>query len=98
MLRRRLLRLQQEANSTVDEKRRLELGNQLVIDTLTLVESLIVDPQDAQFLEESMLVGKVGHEEVMAVLAKKPEDDKPAKKTARKTPAKAVANHGRTKR
>lgn len=100
ILRRRLLRLQEKASQTTDEQERLELSNQLVIDTLNVVESLIVSPQDAEFLENAMLTGKVGHEDVMAVLGMKFDDPKPVKATKRpaKAAAKTTANRGRTKR
>lgn len=104
ILRRRLLRLQEKASQTTDEQERLQLSNQLVIDTLNVVESLIVNPEDAEFLENAMLMGKVGHEEVMAVLGMKFEDPQPVKatkntaKTTAKTATKTTANRGRTKR
>jgi len=90
ILRRRLLRLQQEAAQTQDENKRMELASQLIVDTLSVVESLVVNPADVEFLEESMLTGKVDHTELMAVIAMSPEPEKPVKKAAKKT-AKAPA-------
>ena len=90
ILRRRLLRLQQEASQAPDEAKQLELASDLVMVTLSVVESLIVNPQDVEFIEESMLLGKIDHTEVMAVIGMKAEQPEPVKKAAKKT-AKAPA-------
>jgi hypothetical protein len=96
ILRRRLLRLQAQAAQSPDQATQLELASQLVVDTLSVVESLVVDPADVEYLEESMLTGKIDHTELMAVIGMKAEPEKPVKKTASKT-AKAPAR-ARTKR
>lgn len=99
ILRRRLLRLQQQANQAEDESQQLELGSQLIVDMLNVVESLVVDKEDVEFLEQAMLEGKVTHEEVMDVLRAQPPTPQPAKKRTPAKPAmKATANRGRTKR
>lgn len=95
MLRRRTLRLQDRYNSTTDNQERMEIESALTIDTLDVVESLIVNKEDVEFLEQAMLHGRVDHIEVMDVLRAKREESKPAKKAAAK---KTTANRGRTKR
>lgn len=93
MLRRRTLRLQERYNAATDNQERAEVESALTIDTLDVVESLIVDKQDVEFLEKAMLHGQVDHLEVMDVLRAKREEVKPAKTAAKKT-----ASRGRAKR
>lgn len=93
MLRRRVLRLQAQVEGSKDNTEKVKLEAQLIVDTLDLVESLIVNPEDAEFLEQAMLLGKVDHEQVMDVLRMKQEQDKAPRKKA----TKAVAR-GRAKR
>ena len=78
---------------------------------LTVIESLIVDPADVEFLEQQMLTGKVELKDLRPIISggriEEPEtaDDEP-RKTVRKTPAKApkktakktVARASRTKK
>lgn len=100
MLRRRLLLMQERSRNATDEEQ-VDLSIQLILETLKVVESLIVSPEDALYIEEAMLVGKVGHVEVMDVLSMKEEEPKPARKRAAKaakSPAKPAANRARTKR
>lgn len=75
--------------------------------SLTLIESLILDPEDVNFLQDSMLSGEVEIGQVLEVLwpVRDPDDDdvepepvvKKPKKAAR-TVSKAVANAQRSKR
>jgi len=98
MLRRRVMRLQGQMNDAEEDNEKARLGSQLIVDTLDLVESLIASPDDVEFLEQAMLHGLVGHEEVMDVLKMSSEVQQPTTKRPRKTAAKATANRGRTKR
>lgn len=99
ILRRKLLIMGQQAEQTEDQTELAQLSSNLISYTLDVVESLIVNPEDVQFLENAMLTGKVDHTEVMDVLSAKREDEKPVRKrTAAKTVTKAAANRGRTKR
>lgn len=98
MLRRRVLRGQQKFEASTDQKEKVELEAQLIIDTLDVVEALIVNAEDVEFLEQAMLHGHVDHVEVMDVLRAKREETKPVKKAARKSAAKTTASRGRTKR
>lgn len=95
MLRRRVLRIQEQSLATEDSHEKQRLESQLIIDTLDLVESLIVDPDDVEYVEQAMLHGRVTHEQVMDVLRTKREEQKPVKKAAAR---KTVASRGRTKR
>lgn len=102
VLRRRALRLQQQAASA-DERQQALLSSDLILNQLELVESLIINPEDAVFLEEAMLQGKVGHEELLDVLRVKQEPQKAVKATTKKAApkkaaSKATANRARTKR
>lgn len=92
MLRRRVLRGQQQFEASTDPNEKVELESKLVADTLDVVEALIVNPEDAEFLEKAMLLGQVDHIEVMDVLRARRPESKPARKKA------ATANRGRTKR
>jgi hypothetical protein len=95
VLRRKLLALQDEATRS-DEDKQVDLSVQLIAYTLDVVESLIVNPDDAAFLEKAMMTGKVDHVLVMDVLAeKKPEAPKATRKRA--TAAKTVSNRARPK-
>lgn len=95
ILRRRLTRIQQEASATEDLDTQSKLAVQLIVDTLDVVESLIVNPEDQEFLEQAMMRGLVSHEQVIDVLNMKPGE--PAK-PGNARPAKKVANRVRTKR
>lgn len=100
ILRRRMLKLQNQLQDNADGVNVVDLSTQLIVDVLDVVESLVVNPLDVEFLERAMMLGDVDHQQVMDVLTHIPGKDKPVKAPARKatkTPAKTVANRARTK-
>lgn len=96
ILRRRVLRSQEQFNGTDDIDKKVALESQMVADTLNVIETLIVNPEDAEFLEQAMLHGKVDHIQVMDILRTQKPDSKPV--TRKKAAAKAAPGRGRTKR
>lgn len=98
-----------EAENAPDTQR-AEVTSRAMAKVLDFIESLIVDPADREFVEDQMLQGNIGWEELMSALSggpsNEPADDeapKPAKTAVKKSPrtapaAKTVASRGRTKR
>lgn len=97
ILRRRMLRLREQASQTQDESDQIALGSKLVMDVLDVVESLVVNKEDVEFMEQAMLEGTTTHEQVMSVIGMGPQKEEPTK-PSRKRATKAVANRARSKR
>lgn len=96
---RRLVGQWQQADERQDEEEMKRRFEEMNIKTLTVIESLIVDPGDVAFLEEQMLLGKVKLKDLRPIIAggttedpAPPEDDQPPKprKAASKAPKKPV--------
>lgn len=95
------MRAKATKDQTVENLQKLrEITEQLDLITIELFESLIVHPDDVDFLQLQMITGKVTMADIHAAMFGRPEpedDAEPAPKL-KKAAAKKAANAGRTKR
>lgn len=79
----------------------------VVMKTLDFIDTLVIDPDDRQFIEDEMLAGTIDWEEVLGALGggkKETVEDDEAPKAIKRKPAtkaaaaKKVASRARTKR
>lgn len=105
ILKRMTERVQSQLTNSADGADRGALFSGIIQRSLDVVESLVVNPPDAAFLEEQMLMGHLDHETLMQVLWGPDDKPKKAAKTVKTTPKAApkkatttVASRGRTKR
>jgi len=111
MLQRVYVRATRLADGQADSQKRVDLVGSAMVQILDFIDSLMVNPDDRVFVEEKMLCGEIGYEDLIAALGggKKaddtPDDQAPAavKRAPKKSPkaapaAKTVASRGRAKR
>lgn len=99
LMTRRVLSQSREILKQLDEDSGRESWDRLNLRVLDVMESLIVNAADVEFVEEQMLLGKVTLAQLRPILSggrgegKEPADDepgRPVKKAARKTVKKTV--------
>jgi hypothetical protein len=107
MLRRFADRAKAQMETETDETKRSTITTDLIVRTLDVAESLVVDPKDVTYIETLMLEGKVDYDELTKVLMSENRPSKEPVKATRKTPRKAApklsttvaaANRARSKR
>lgn len=110
MLQRRAVKKIRAADQIEKTSERIDLTTTALVEVFDFIDTLIVSPDDRQFVEDNLLSGKIAWEELVAALGGAPADKgaddeapKPVKKAPKKSPkaataAKTVATRGRAKR
>lgn len=96
VLHRTTMRMIKQAESDEDDQGKALTS--AITRTLDFIDTLIIDEDDRQFVEDQMLAGKIDWQELMAILAQdkdanEPDDDqapKPVRKAAPKKSPKAA--------
>lgn len=102
----RLFHRQMKANESGDVKG--DAMTTVIMKTLDFIDTLVIEDEDRQFIEDQMLAGVIDWQEIMGVLSggmkdKEEADDeapKPIKRAPRKSPkaAKTVVSRARAQR
>lgn len=75
MLQRIAMRNMNRAKQTGDEQERLRATTEAVVKTLDFIDTLIINEEDRQFVEDGMLAGTIEYDEVMAALSGGQKED-----------------------
>lgn len=109
MLQRIYVRASKQADKEPTEDVRVDMMGSAMVKVLDFIDSLMVNEDDRIFVEEQMLAGQIGINDLMSALGggPKPEapadDEAPKPRAVKKSPkaapaAKTVATRGRAKR
>lgn len=101
ILQRLTLQSQKQARDSQDPKVSANAMSNVIDKTLRVIESLVLNGQDWEWIEEQLLEGVIDHSDLLPILGGKPAEPKKkavAKRTPKAAPAKAATSRGRAKR
>lgn len=91
MLQRRAFKKIKAADGLEEDQERVDMTTTALVEVFDFIDTLIVGEDDRQFVEDQMLAGAIGWEEIVRVLAggapePAADDEVPRKKVPRKSP------------
>jgi len=110
MLQRMYVRAAKASEDLQGDQERIDMMGSAMVKVLDFIDTLIIDPDDRQFVEDGMYAGTIDYKDLVGALGGQKADPSPAddaapvrkpsatKRAASKKVAKSVASRARTQR